>query len=169
MSLCLTDNSREGNYGSISYDEEKIESEFLNAFDMENHLEMSKGLLFAWNQLWELMTRENNFSNALGSEVLDWQIGEFDYCLSLYEERWDAEDLYREMGDEYNALKMKRKADICYALEDEERKKKYTNSFSSAALKQLFSPSTVSKKKIYSNDPCSCGSGKKWLFMGNSG
>lgn len=47
-----------------AYDEEKIESAFLNAFDMENHLEMSKGLLFAWNQLWELMTRENNFSNT---------------------------------------------------------------------------------------------------------
>lgn len=31
--------------------------------------------LKAWNLLWELMERENNFSNQLGSSVLDWQIG----------------------------------------------------------------------------------------------
>lgn len=245
-----------------TYDEERIEGAFLDAFAMEKHLDMAKGLLLAWNQLWELMAREDNFSDTLGSEVLDWQIGnwagdvimelhnaglrkeciavneqimkidfgqetqnfhenayrdmadeyayvgEINYCLSLYEKRlkedslwgwgWigyfrivhdevpdseerflrilndlyqrinagevfrDAEDLYRELGDEYNALGMQEKADACYALEDKEREKRHVDSFSSVALKRPFSASQVSKKKIYPNDLCPCGSGKKY-------
>ena len=35
----------------------------------------------------------------------------------------DAEDLYRELGDEYNALGMQEKSDACYALEEKKGKR----------------------------------------------
>ena len=36
---------------------------------------MANKALAAWEQLLALMERENNYSNQLGSNVLDWQIG----------------------------------------------------------------------------------------------
>lgn len=58
-------------------DEERIEHAFIMAFlpDLPENDEMADKALEAWNLLWELMTRENNFSDQLGSRVLDWQIG----------------------------------------------------------------------------------------------
>ena len=58
-------------------DEERIEYAFLMAFspDLPENDETADKALEAWNLLWELMERETNFSNQLGSNVLDWQIG----------------------------------------------------------------------------------------------
>ncbi len=58
-------------------DEERIEYAFVMAFlpDLPKNDETADKALKAWNLLWELMERENNFSNQLGSSVLDWQIG----------------------------------------------------------------------------------------------
>ena len=58
-------------------DEEIIEYAFVTAFlpDLPENNEKADKALKAWNLLWKLMERENNFSNQLGSGVLDWQIG----------------------------------------------------------------------------------------------
>lgn len=58
-------------------DEEIIEYAFVTAFlpDLPENNEKADKALKAWNLLWKLMERENNFSNQLGSDVLDWQIG----------------------------------------------------------------------------------------------
>lgn len=58
-------------------DEERIEYAFVMAFlpELPMNDETADKALKAWNQLWDLMERENNFSNQLGSCVLDWQIG----------------------------------------------------------------------------------------------
>lgn len=58
-------------------DEERVEYAFVMAFlpDLPENDETADKALEAWNLLWELMERENNFSNQLGSNVLDWQIG----------------------------------------------------------------------------------------------
>lgn len=69
-------------------DEELIEYEFVMAFlpHLPKNNETADKALSAWNQLWELMKRENNFSNELGSSVLDWQIGNWvqDVCVLLH-------------------------------------------------------------------------------------
>lgn len=69
-------------------DEEIIEYAFVRAFLSEGD-EAADKVLEAWNQLWELMKRENNFSNQLGSSVLDWQIGNWanDTTMLLYNKR----------------------------------------------------------------------------------
>ena len=56
---------------------EKIELEFMDAMpEWRNYSkEKAEGLYKAWNHLWALMERENNFSDKLGSSILDWQIG----------------------------------------------------------------------------------------------
>ena len=58
-------------------DEDRIEYAFIMAFSPElpENDETADKALKAWNLLWELMERENIFSNQLGSSVLDWQIG----------------------------------------------------------------------------------------------
>ena len=58
-------------------DEETIEYGFIMAFlpELPKTTETVNKALMAWNQLWMLMERENNFSSQLGSDVLDWQIG----------------------------------------------------------------------------------------------
>ena len=57
-------------------DEELIEYGFITAFspDLSRDRETVNKALMAWDQLWKLMERENNFSAHLGSIVLDWQI-----------------------------------------------------------------------------------------------
>lgn len=45
--------------------------------DLPENDETADKALAAWNQLWKLMERENNFPNQLGSNVLDWQIGDW--------------------------------------------------------------------------------------------
>ena len=66
-------------------------------------------------------------------------------------------DLFRELGDEYNTLGNKKKADYFYRLEDAEKSSK----------KSVYSgrrPGILQEKskKIYPNDLCPCGSGKKY-------
>ena len=61
------------------------------------------------------------------------------------------------MGDEYNTLGNKERADYFYKLEDEEKSK--ARSFHRAYEKEV---SQIKPKKIYPNDPCPCGSGKKY-------
>ena len=58
-------------------DEELIEYGFVKAFlpDLPQNKETAEKAMVAWEQLIELMKRENNYSNQLGSSVLDWQIG----------------------------------------------------------------------------------------------
>lgn len=236
---------------------EKLEIGFLEAWDdPKQAAQKSKE---AWDYLVSLMERENNFSNKLGLEGIDWQIGNWandveielmnagrykdvievnedilkidwggsndnfhenalrdiadahaymgdaDKCFELYEEYlkkdplwgwgWigyyrqlnergadgrfeqvlddlyrkvqsgedfrDKEDLYRELGDEYNTLGNKERADYFYALEDEE-KKKYGNKFRNLMPSLFENEPVVKPKKIYPNDPCPCGSGKKY-------
>ncbi len=68
----------------------------------------------------------------------------------------DKEDLYREIGDEYNALGNKERADYFYALEDAERgsRRNYSG--------RIVNAPEVKPKKIYPNDPCPRESGKKY-------
>ena len=197
-----------------------IEAEFLDAVPYYNdYLKETAGkILAAWNHLVQIMARENNMTDRLGVESIDWQIGNWandtvlhaynagmyedvirvneqilrirwsgnnnlfhenakrdiadayaemgnsEKCLHLYEEHlkedslwgwaWigyfrqlkeydedkfeptldelyqktrdgvdfrDKEDLYREIGDEYNTLGNKERADYFYALWDAER------------------------------------------------
>lgn len=58
-------------------DEEIIEYGFIMAFlpELPQNTETAKKALTAWEQLLALMERENNYSDQLGSNVLDWQIG----------------------------------------------------------------------------------------------
>lgn len=62
----------------ISIEEaESLEAEFMNALDDydDYSLTETKNVLLAWNHLYQLMKRENNLSCNLGSDILDWQIG----------------------------------------------------------------------------------------------
>ena len=234
-----------------------IEEKFLDTFDAAESVALKAKE--AWDALYALMKRENRFSDKLGIDTIDWQIGnwandvtmelhnagrytdaievnenilninwgrsndlfhenalrdiadEYAYmgnlakCLELYEEYlkkdslwgwgWigyfrqlnehgddrfekvlddlyqrvnagedfrDKEDLYRELGDEYNTLGNQERADFFYGLEDAEREKEKANrkSYSFEDIMRLNQPNL--KKKIYPNDPCPCGSGKKY-------
>ena len=69
----------------------------------------------------------------------------------------DREDLYRELGDEYDTLGNKERADFFYELENEERSRS-RRLYGGWTLKTP----EVKPKKIYPNDSCPCGSGKKY-------
>lgn len=235
---------------------DNLELEFMES--MPQYRDYSKEsalkLLNVWNQLVRIMARENNMTDQLGIESIDWQIGNWandtvevvhnahlyekeirvneqilqirwhngndlfhenakrdiadayaymgrmEKCLALYdqylkedplwgwawigycrqlqhvdEEKFEAvlenlyqkvkngmdfrdkEDLYRELGDEYNTLGNQERADYFYALEDAEHGMRWN------PHKEIMSELLVSKpKKIYPNDPCPCGSGKKY-------
>ena len=222
--------------------------------DRDYSKESALKLLDAWNQLVRIMARENNMTDQLGIESIDWQIGNWandtvevmhnahlykeeirvneqilqiqwhngndifhenakrdiadayanmgrmEKCLALYDQylkedplwgwAWigyyrqlqnvdeekfetvlenlyqkvkngmdfrDKEDMYRELGDEYNTLGNQERADYFYALEDAENDRRWN------PHKEILSKQPVSKqKKIYPNDPCPCGSGKKY-------
>ena len=222
--------------------------------DRDYSKESALKLLDVWNQLVRIMARENNMSDQLGVESIDWQIGNWandttmaahnahlyeeeikvneqilqiywhnsndnfhenakrdiadayadmgrmEKCLQLYdcylkedplwgwawigyyrqlqhvdEKKFEAvldelyrkvkdgvdfrdkEDLYRELGDEYNTLGNQERADYFYTLEDEEKDRRRNPN------KEIMSKLPVLKpKKIYPNDPCPCGSGKKY-------
>lgn len=66
-------------------DEELIEYGFDMAFlpELPRYSETVNKALMAWKQLWKLMERENNFSDQLGSDVLDWQIGNWANDLTM--------------------------------------------------------------------------------------
>ena len=233
-----------------------LELKFMDAMPGERDFskESARKLLEAWDHLIEIMVRENNMTDSLGVESIDWQIGNWaddtvmavhnahlyeeeirvneqivriqwsgddnlfhenarrdiadtyadmgnvEECYRLYEEylredplwgwAWigyyrqlndqkdarfestledlyqkikagvdfrDKEDLFRELGDEYNTLGNKERADYFYKLEDEEKSK--ARSFHRAYEKEV---SQIKPKKIYPNDPCPCGSGKKY-------
>lgn len=242
---------------------ERIDEEFTEAFELER-VSKRKGaekMYAAWQHLLLLMERENNYSNKLGSNILDWQIGNWaadvtmalhntglyeecikvnedilkiawdqdtdlfyenakreiadEYadigniskCNQLYEEYlekdplwgwgWigyyrqlneqndsryeevldklyekiksgtdfrDKVDLYRELGDEYGTLGNKERADFFYGLEDEEEEKQKYSRISASSLRYLNNiiRTALNGKKIYPNDPCPCGSGKKY-------
>ena len=67
----------------------------------------------------------------------------------------DKDYLYEELGDEFNNLGITDRANYFYELA---KKKSNNNSFS---FKTLKTPA-VKPQKIYPNDPCPCGSGKKY-------
>lgn len=71
----------------------------------------------------------------------------------------DKEDLCRELGDEYNTLGNTERANFLYTLENEEKEKNNKSSFFRGFnIDQLM----VKSKKIYPNELCPCGSGKKY-------
>ena len=74
----------------------------------------------------------------------------------------DKEDLYRELGDEYNTLGNQERAEYFYGLEDAEKEKEKANRRSFTMDDYLHINQPIMKKKIYPNDPCPCGSGKKY-------
>lgn len=246
-----------------------VDQAFIEAFDPSLTEEQQAERSFkAWNMLYALMERENNFSERLGIESIDWQIGnwandttmalhnakryedcirvneqilkidwgdnetshlfhenalrdiadeysdmgEKEKALGLYEQYleddplwgwgWigyyrvlhdhkdprfekvlyelyekiktgiplrDTEDLYRELGDEFQFLGDEEKANYCHDLAKKEWDKKYGTRKSNLDLANCLnfhdkSEATpmIPKKKIYPNDPCPCGSGKKY-------
>ena len=242
--------------GFTQKEADEIELEFMNALDEAADYSKAgaRKVLAAWDHLVRTMARENNMSDRLGIDSLDWQIGnfandtsdvahnahlyrevikvneqilqirwsgdenlfhenakrdiadayadlgDFEKCFELYEKylredplwgwAWigyyrqlqgydedkfksvlddlykkvknhtdfrDKEDLYRELGDEYNTLGDKEKANYFYSLEDAEKHRwKEELDFKLQKLPE------VKAKKIYPNDPCPCGSGKKY-------
>ena len=66
-------------------DEEIIEYGFVMAFlpGLPQNTETAKKALAAWEQLLGLMERESNYSDQLGSNVLDWQIGNWANDLTM--------------------------------------------------------------------------------------
>ena len=113
---------------------EAIEMKFLDAFEAEEDVALKAKE--AWDDLYQRVKAGENFR--------------------------DKEDLYRELGDEYNTLGNQKRADYFYGLENEEIEKEEANrkSFSFEDIMRLNQPTT--KIKIYPNDPCPCGSGKKY-------
>ena len=67
----------------------------------------------------------------------------------------DKDYLYEELGDEFNNLGITDRANYFYELA---KKKSNNNSLSFKSLKKP----AVKPQKIYPNDPCPCGSGKKY-------
>lgn len=63
--------------GITQKEADALELEFTEAIpDICDYTKESAGkLLEAWNHLIELMARENNFTDRLGIESIDWQIG----------------------------------------------------------------------------------------------
>ena len=207
---------------------ERIDGKFTNAFEMGpvSRRQAAEKMYDAWQDLYSIMERENNYSDKLGSDILDWQIGnwandvtmalhnaglykecievnrqilkiswkngkdlfyenarrdiadeysdsgDIQTCFQLYEEYlnadplwgwgWigyfrqlndhddtkyeqvlnelyekvrsgvefrDKEDLYRELGDEYNTLGNQERADFFYGLEDNEKAIRQKNMF----------------------------------------
>ncbi|MGN1275372.1 MAG: YecA family protein [Floccifex sp.] len=247
-------------------DEERVEYAFVMAFlpDLPENDETADKALEAWNLLWELMERENNFSDQLGSNVLDWQIrnwandttmllqntrrykdviavneqilkiqwsrndktdlfhenakreiadtyadmGEIEKAYRLYEEYlesdplwgwgWigyyrlfkyqknphyidimkdlcfgiqsgknyrDAEDLYRELSDEFAELG---ESDISKSLKEKyelevDRKRNANRDSLMKSIEKLEKKIQINfGRKIYPNESCPCGSGKKY-------
>lgn len=67
---------------------ERIDREFANAFEMEavSFRSAAEKLYDAWQKVYALMGRENNYSDKLGSDILDWQIGNWanDVTMALH-------------------------------------------------------------------------------------
>ena len=65
--------------------EERAEYGFVKAFlpGLPQNKETAKKAIVAWKSLLELMRREDNYSNRLGSSVLDWQIGNWANDLTM--------------------------------------------------------------------------------------
>ena len=234
---------------------DSLELAFMQAFpEYGDHSKESAQKVFsAWNRLVRIMARENNMTDRLGIESIDWQIGNWandtvmdlhnahlyneeirvneqilqinwhnsndlfhenakrdiadayadmgrmEKCLQLYEKylkedplwAWgwigyyrqlqcvdenkyktvleelfqkvksgtdfrDKEDLFMELGDEYNTLGNQERADYFYALKDAEKDRHRNPHLDNKSIL------SVSKKKIYPNDPCPCGSGRKY-------
>lgn len=67
---------------------ERIDGEFTNAFEMEtvSCRQAAEKMYDAWQDLYSIMERENNYSDKLGSDILDWQIGNWanDVTMALH-------------------------------------------------------------------------------------
>ena len=65
-----------------------IDAKFDDAYDLDNTDEKRYAvkLLLAWKEVYRLMERENKFTDDLGSDILDWQIGNWvqDVTMALY-------------------------------------------------------------------------------------
>lgn len=242
--------------GITQKEADTLELEFMNAMPegQDYSRERARKLLEAWNHLIAVMVREQNMTDRLGVESIDWQIvnwaddtvmaahnaglyeeeirvneqilqirwsgsdnsiyenarrdiadayadmGNVEECYRLYEEylredplwgwAWigyyrqlhdhdderfeptlddlyqkvrsgvnfrDKEDLFRELGDEYNTLGNKERAGYFYELEDAQKRSR--RSFFSGWNRGV---PEIKAEKIYPNDPCPCGSGKKY-------
>ncbi len=232
-----------------------LELEFMQALPEygDYSKESAQKVFSAWNRLIRIMARENNMTDNLDIESIDWQIGNWandtvevlhnahlyeeeirvneqilqinwhnsndlfhenakrdiadayadmgqtEKCLQLYEQylkedplwgwAWigyyrqlqcvdkskyesvldelyqkvksgmnfrEKEDLFMELGDEYNTLGNQERADYFYALKNVEKNRHRSPHTDSKSILP------VSKKKIYPNDPCPCGSGRKY-------
>jgi len=96
--------------------------------------------------------------NAYNDDRFEMVLEELYKRVQAGDEFRDKEDLYRELGDEYNTLGNQERADYFYELEDKEVAAHKT----SYASKAISAESIIKQKKIYPNDPCPCGSGKKY-------
>ena len=67
------------------------------------------------------------------------------------------EDLCRELGDEFEALGENEKAKDCA-----ERSKATAKTTQTGFLSSSFLNPVIKEKKVYPNDLCPCGSGKKY-------
>ncbi len=76
----------------------------------------------------------------------------------------DSEDLLNELESEYTDLKQFDKSERCVKLiieSSKKRREEFDREYNEMMAKYGYKP-VVSEKKIYPNDPCPCGSGKKY-------
>lgn len=118
---------------------ERIDGKFGDAYGMEydDCISAAEKMYEAWQELYALMERENNYSDELGSDILDWQIGNWandavmmlhnaelsEKCIEVNRQiltiEWSRnrqlfyENAKRDIADEYNDLG---NAEKCYQL-----------------------------------------------------
>ncbi len=67
---------------------ERIDGEFEEAFAIEtvSTRQAANKMYEAWQDLYSIMERENNYSDKLGSDILDWQLGNWanDVTMALH-------------------------------------------------------------------------------------
>ena len=80
---------------------ERIDGEFEEAFAIEtvSTRQAANKMYEAWQDLYSIMERENNYSDKQGSDILDWQLGNWanDVTMALHnaldnQERYSMED-----------------------------------------------------------------------------
>ena len=67
---------------------ERIDGEFEEVFAIEtvSTRQAANKMYEAWQDLYSIMERENNYSDKLGSDILDWQLGNWanDVTMALH-------------------------------------------------------------------------------------
>ena len=73
---------------------ESLDIEFQKAFSEES-VENAKAALAAWDRLWSIRIRENNFTRYFGIDSIDWQIGNWanDTVMALHNAHMYAEEI----------------------------------------------------------------------------